>query len=386
MTNTEPPRVSVAIGRCGSYEQSEVTAAVKKIVDSIGGFEKLKQKFGTKVLVKPNLLTGAAPEKAVTTHPSVVAAVLELLTEQGFEVFVGDSPAVESTGFAAKKCGIAAVAEKFGAQMVDFSDTVEVANPEGKLVRKFTVAKITQQVDFIITLAKLKTHGQMYYTGALKNLFGTVAGLQKSQFHFRFPEREHFADMIVDLCLMLKPRLAIMDAIVAMEGIGPMSGKPKPLGFVAASLDALALDCVCADVIGYRVADIPILSKALERGHWITSPEQIEVIGVPVDEVRPKSFEKVAIVKSMTFLVGNVPRFVENFIRDLTVKKPRFNKDKCILCARCVQICPAKALRVEVHAKTQQKRVVIDDQKCIRCYCCHEICEPEAIVLKRALF
>jgi ferredoxin len=176
-----------------------------------------------------------------------------------------------------------------------------------------------------------------------------------------------------------------MDAVVAMEGIGPMSGTPKQLGFVAGSLDALALDCVCADIIGYRVADIPILHQALSRGHWITSEEQIQVIGASVNDVRPASFEKVAIIKNISFLTGYVPKFVENLVRDLTVQKPRFNREKCILCGRCVQICPAKALRIEVDEKRNKKHVAINDEKCIRCYCCHEICAPEAIVLKRSL-
>jgi uncharacterized protein (DUF362 family)/Pyruvate/2-oxoacid:ferredoxin oxidoreductase delta subunit len=379
-------KVPVGIQRCESYEHGSVVAALRKVLESIGGLENLKQRYGRRVLLKPNMLTGAAPERAATTHPAVVAALLELLNEHGFEIFVGDSPAVDSSTSAAKKCGISEVAEKYGAKMVDFSETVEVANLGGKLVHKFTVAKITQEVDFVITVAKLKTHGQMYYTGAIKNLFGVIAGLHKSQFHFRFPERERFAAMIVDLCALIKPRLAIMDAVVGMEGIGPMSGTPKPLGFLAASSDALALDWVCADIIGYRPSDIPILQQALLRGEWISSPDQIEVVGVLANDVRPASFAKVSITKNISFLAGYVPAFVERFVRDLTVQKPRFNTKKCILCAKCVQICPPKALWIEDSQDGRGKRVCIDDEKCIRCYCCHEVCAPEAIDLKRTIF
>jgi uncharacterized protein (DUF362 family)/ferredoxin len=383
MTNLKVP---VGIERCQSYDHGEVVVALRALLESVGGLEVLKQKYGRRVLLKPNMLTGAAPERAATTHPAVVAGLLELLNEHGFVVFVGDSPAIDSSLSAAKKCGVTAVAEKYGASMVDFSETMEVANPKGKLVHKFTVAKITQEVDFVITVAKLKTHGQMYYTGALKNLFGVISGLQKSQFHFRFPERERFAAMIVDLCAMIKPRLAIMDAVVGMEGIGPMSGTPKPLGFLAASTDALALDWVCADIIGYHPADIPILQQALQRGEWISSAEQIEVVGVTANEIRPTSFSKVSITKDISFLRGYVPRFVETFVRDLTVQKPRFNTKKCILCSKCVQICPPKALWIEDSQDGLGKRVRIDDEKCIRCYCCHEVCAPEAIDLRRTTF
>jgi uncharacterized protein (DUF362 family)/Pyruvate/2-oxoacid:ferredoxin oxidoreductase delta subunit len=378
-------RAAVAIGRCASYELAEVEAAIKNILEQVGGIEQFKEIYGKRVLLKPNLLTGAAPERAVTTHPMVVEAVARLFVQHGYEVFVGDSPAIDSTHAASRKCGVTQAAKRAGAAMVDFSETVEVQNPQGKLVQKFFVAKITQEVDFIVTLPKLKTHGQMYYTGAIKNMFGAIAGLQKSQFHLRFPERERFATMIVDLFLLLKPRLAIMDAVVAMEGIGPMSGTPKPLGFVAASLDPLALDCLCAELIGYSVADIPILRDALGRGEWIASTAEIDVRGVPLAEVRPDHFARVSITKKITHVPTWVPPFLNRLITDLVVKKPRFNRKKCILCARCLQICPANALRIERGEGEAQRFVAIDDEKCIRCYCCHEICAPEAIDLKRSI-
>jgi uncharacterized protein (DUF362 family)/Pyruvate/2-oxoacid:ferredoxin oxidoreductase delta subunit len=378
-------RATVAIERCASYDLEAVLSAVKNVVDRLGGVGQFKEKYGRRVLLKPNLLTGAAPEQAVTTHPVVVEAVARLFVENGFDVFVGDSPAVDSTSAAARKCGVTAAAERAGARMVDFSKTVEVQNPQGKLVQKFTVAKITQEVDFIVTLPKLKTHGQMYYTGAIKNMFGAVSGLQKSQFHLRFPERERFATMIVDLALMLRPRLAIMDAVVAMEGVGPMSGTPKPLGFFAGSLDLLALDCLCAGLIGYSVSDIPILRDALTRGEWIASTSDIDVTGCPVADVRPEQFSRVSITKDITFIPRWVPPLLARIIADLMVKKPRFNGNKCVLCARCLQICPANALRIEARSGGTKRHVAIDDERCIRCYCCHEICAPEAIDLRRSV-
>lgn len=373
----------VSVVNCSSYNINDVYDSIKRSVDLLGGAASFK-KFGTKVLLKPNMLCGAKPEEAVTTHPAVVEAVARLFVENGFEVTVGDSPAIDSTLSAAKKCGIADGASRAGVTISDFKFTVEKANPDGVLVKKFTIAKACDDADFIVSIPKLKTHSQMYYTGAMKNMFGAISGLQKSKFHVRFVERSNFAKMIIDLNLLLKPRLAIVDAVVSMEGHGPRNGSPKHTGFIAASVDLCALDYTCASIIGYNAVKIPTIAEGFARGvYGSTDPSEIELCGDPIENIKPSSFELVEFVNDIAFARKYLPRHMYNFLRNVIIPAPAFNTKKCILCGKCVKICSAEAL--QIVTEKQNKKVHIDLSRCIRCYCCHEVCPARAIDLKRYL-
>jgi len=370
-------RVKVSIVRCFEYEIDKVYDAVKHSLNLIGGLEPLK-KIGRRALLKPNLISGKEPEYAVTTHPVFFEAVVKILKENDFEVAVGESPALENLFSVAKKCGLLEIIEKYQLPFIEFDDPEKTSNPEGKIVKNFNISKKIFDYDFLVSLPKLKTHVQMFYTGAMKNIFGCISGLQKAQFHLRFPERNEFAEMIVDLNLLLKPRLGIVDGIVAMEGHGPQNGNPKNLGVVASSFDLAALDLVCSEIIGYDYNDIPIIRNALLRKtFFISSQEEIEVMG---ERFIDKNFQKIKIPQEIHFLHDKIPRFLLRFVNNLTVPRPFFNHKKCIRCGRCVDICAAEALKF-VHSKSK-KRVSIDYKKCIKCYCCDEICPVDAIKLK----
>jgi ferredoxin len=252
-------------------------------------------------------------------------------------------------------------------------------------VKNFQVAREAVECDFIVSLPKLKTHTHMYYTGAMKNLFGAVPGLQKTRFHFRFPEKDDFADMLIDLNLLLKPAFAVMDAVVSMEGKGPSGGDPFPLGLVLASADVLALDIIACGIIGYRYQDIPMLDRALKRETtpWVKSAGDIEVKGESPEDVKPASYKKVGIISDIGFFKKSIPGFLYRFIKDVWVPRPFFNKNKCIRCGRCVEICSAKALRFVPDHGLFGKHIKIDRDPCIRCYCCHEICPVKAVNLRR---
>jgi uncharacterized protein (DUF362 family) len=216
----------VSVVKCGEYRLFELKEKIREAV-KLAGAPHVK---GKKVLLKPNILSGAAPEKAVTTHPEFVKAAITVFQEMGAEVLVGDSPGFQNPDTAGKKSGIRQVTEETGAVWADFTRETEVMNPEGKLVKRFRVAEVFNEADLIVSLPKLKTHSLMYYTGAMKNLFGMVVGLKKGQYHVRFPDRENFAAMLVDLNVLLKPGFALMDGIVGMEGPGPGSGTPRKAG------------------------------------------------------------------------------------------------------------------------------------------------------------
>jgi len=366
-------RSPVAIVRAQKYDSDLIQDSVRHAFDLIGGTEPLRKK-GKKLLLKPNILNGSNPSKAVTTHPVFFEAVVLYLKSQGFTLFTGDSPGLDSSENAAKKAGIWEIAKKHGVTWADFNDSVDIPNPDGLLVKNFTVARIFQQIDAVVSLPKLKTHSQMYYTGAIKNIYGMIPGLRKARLHVRFPEREQFARMITDLNVLIKPSLAIMDAITAMEGPGPNNGTPIDIGLILASYDPLALDTAACKIVGYDPEQIPILADAYTRKIWISSPAMLETKGERIESVMAPNFKKVSILKRTSFLKSGP---VSKFLRNVLVPQPVFSKKRCILCRKCVDICQAYALSIK--ESQGKKSVDINRSRCIRCYCCHEICPADAI-------
>src|SRR3989304_3917036 len=150
----------VVITKCGDYKNEEAYRAIKGAVDLLGGIGAFVKK-GERILLKPNLLSAKPPEAAITTHPAVVRAVLQLVKECGAIPVVGDSPGIGSASKVAQKCGIAAVADAFGIEVIELATSIEVENPGGKTFKRLELSKEAIDADGIINLPKLKTHTQM---------------------------------------------------------------------------------------------------------------------------------------------------------------------------------------------------------------------------------
>jgi Uncharacterized conserved protein len=377
-------KAKVSIVRCLSYDRDDLDRAVAEAVELAG----LPDVKGASVLLKPNILNISTPEQAVATRGELVASFARLLKAKGASrIVAGESPAWQSADAAAQKSGIAAACEAEGIEWLDFSEAMEVECPGGRRVKRFNLASALKEADILVSLPKLKTHRLMRYTGAIKNLFGLVPGMNKSGFHLRFPAPEDFGAMLVDLAVAAKPAFALMDAVVAMEGEGPSNGRPVQTGLILASADVLALDWTAASLIGYDPAEIPYLVDAATRGVWVSGPEEIETLGLDLDEAGPESFELIPLAGEGSFFTEKLPAPVKAGLRNATVARPFFDHSKCIRCGGCVKICPPKALDFEPDAKAKAgKRIRIDYAKCIRCYCCHEICPADAISLKKRLF
>jgi uncharacterized protein (DUF362 family)/Pyruvate/2-oxoacid:ferredoxin oxidoreductase delta subunit len=377
-------KTPVAVVRCPSYDSSVLDSAVAQAVD----LAQMPDVRGKSVLLKPNILNSAAPEKAVATRGELLAAFARLLKSRGAaRIMAGDSPGYQSQDLAGRKSGLKAACEAEGVEWLDFSEGFEVENPEGRRVKRFTLAAAIKEADLLFCLPKLKTHGLMRYTGAIKNLFGLVPGFNKSAFHLRFPDPEDFGTMLVDLAIAAKPAFCLMDAVVAMEGEGPANGDPVATGLVIASRDPLALDWVAASIIGYNPFDLPYLVDAATRGPWVKGPQDIEVAGLTIAEAKPAHFKLVPLLTGHRFVTERMPAPLRRFIRNVTVARPFFDHGKCVRCAGCVKICPPKALDFEDDPSSKyKKRIRIDYEKCIRCYCCHEACLDDAIHFAKRVF
>lgn len=367
---------NVSIIRCADYDREAVLKAVTDAVDSAGGFDVA----GKTVLIKPNMLAMVGPDGAVTSQPEFLRAAIRLVRERGASrILVGDSPAVQTGDAVGQKSGLKPVAIEEGAQWVDFSDSVEVGVPDGRLVKRFTIARAVAETDCVISLCRLKTHSFMYYTGAVKNMFGAIPGLQKSAFHMRFPAKREFGTMLADLMLAVKPAYSLMDAIVGMEGPGPRNGSPRHIGVVLAGANPFAVDWVASSIVGYDPLDIPYLREAAANPVYGFDPGSIEHTGVQPDQVRMHDFKLVPIV------ANDVPAAkgpAGRLLRNLMVPRPFFSRSRCVICGACVKICPGSALAIESD-RAGKKFIAIDYQKCVRCYCCDEVCPEDAIDLRR---
>ena len=238
----------------------QLAAALERLVAPFGGWSAIVSP-GETVAVKINLLRGAPPEAAVSTHPETLRAVLRALRAAGAEPFVADSPGglngPAKVARAYRISGISPMCEEEGVQIVDVEDVpVQLDAPEGVLYRSFRVGRPFLDADAIVQVGVLKTHQLMRLTGAVKLTYGCIPGLTKAHLHVRAQRRDDFADMLLDLHRAVAPRFSIIDGIIAMEGQGPGSGKPRELDSLFAAYDGVALDAALADRTAHERTDV----------------------------------------------------------------------------------------------------------------------------------
>jgi len=366
----------VALAKCESYQLPVLENSLKKLLGLLGGIGEFV-KNGDRVLIKINLLSGRPPEKAVTTHPSLVEAVVNLVKEAGGIPAIGDSPGEMATitglARAYRTAGFEEVSRKTGVPLLSFEDDVmEVENSQGRLYKKFTVTKQIKDFNVIISLPKLKTHPLTYITAAVKNNFGFIPGLRKTEFHLKLPDRELLSEMLVDLLDTIKIDLVILDGIVAMEGNGPAGGVPRKVGAILASRNLVALDFVTCQLIGYKNPfDIPTNRIAVERKFFL--PGNMEILGEKIEDLQVKDFKRIPQDVSQ-----KIPLFLLKWLKSLLSAKPKIIDELCNRCFHCLENCPVKCVE-----KNKDGKPSIHYSDCIRCFCCQELCSQGAIITER---
>ncbi len=365
----------VAITRADDYDYAKVYGAVKKSLELIGSPDRII-KPGDKVFVKINHLPPSSlPERGIITHPVFIQAVLELLKNYSSDIMFGDDiePGHED-GF--QVSGLSQISEKLGVQLINLREYGYIETKcDGLLLDKVYLSKIVLDADVIINLPKLKTHSLTVYTGGIKNMYGTLARGQRSKFHYKYKKVEDFCQMLTDIFSRVKPRLTIMDGIVAMEGEGPGAGSLRNLGIVLASYDTVALDAVANKIMGLEPSSVHTTRWAYERGLGIGNLQDIDVVGEDINDVAVSDFKLPA--NYYRTVVSKLPAFLEKFLLKQMLIRPRVVAELCTGCFECRKICPAGAmLKTDGVAR-------VNKDKCIQCMCCHEVCRFNAIKLSR---
>ncbi len=361
----------VSIVRCPDY--SNTKKAIAEALDLLGGLEKIIQP-GDRVLLKPNILAASPPENAVTTHPSVVAAMCEFVLQAGGKPIVGDGAGISrpgATSKALKISGIEEAARQAGAQVVNFETAgfTLVDIPDFLQFRKLYIANPVLEADVVISLPKLKTHELTYYTGAVKNFFGTLPLRCRKEIHL-LGKRDLFGEAVADVYSAVRPSFAVMDGIMGMEGNGPSHGKPVNSGVILASPDCVSLDIVAAEMIGFDPLKIPTTAGAVRKGFGNQCPV---VVGIPLKEVKMK-------FKPSSGGVSTAPNFLTRSLGKYYNIYPRINRKKCTHCGTCYLNCSPHAVE-----RLEDGSFRINQEKCILCYCCRELCPSNAVEIKKSL-
>jgi uncharacterized protein (DUF362 family)/NAD-dependent dihydropyrimidine dehydrogenase PreA subunit len=370
----------VYIVQCKDY--TDIEEKVATLINLMGGMGRFA-KQDEKILLKVNLLREASPKAAVSTHPSLVAAIGSLAKAEGALPVIADSPGggyrynAKTLDRIYRTSGMHQAAKQAEINVNWDTTSRPVSHPEGILTKHFDIITPLLEADGLFNLCKMKTHLFTGMTGAIKNIFGVIPGLSKPGYHAKLQDVQRFAGMLLDLTQFVSARLTIMDAVVAMEGNGPGTGDPRQVGLLIGAESPLALDVVASEIMGIRRTKNPIIMEAERRGLKPNRLEEIEIIGTNLDAAKVPDFKHPQMTAARLGL-DPMPwylRITEPLYKNAFTVRPRVIWHRCNACGTCIEGCPMQAIGFV------NEKAFIDDDKCIRCYCCHEMCPYEAIGL-----
>ncbi|TAD79210.1 MAG: DUF362 domain-containing protein [Oscillatoriales cyanobacterium] len=313
--------VPVSLLRATSYDLDLLREKVVALLEPLGGIEAFV-KPGDRVLLKPNLLTGARPTKECTTRPELVRVVAELVLAAGGQPFLGDSPAFGSAAGVAKANGLAAIAQELEIPIVEFRG--QRYDSLGGEFGHLRLSKEAMDADVVINLPKVKSHCQLTITLGVKNLFGCVPGKLKAWWHLDAgKDAARFGRMLVETAQTIAPNLTIIDGIIGHEGNGPSNGEPRLLGLLGASANVFALDQALLDILQVQPERVPTAAAALALG---VCPDRTEV-AYPLAQPAELAIDDWQLSSFMIPIDFGLPRVVRSTFKHLYIKlvKERFS-------------------------------------------------------------
>ena len=366
----------VFLNKIDTYYVENLKEIYRKIFDELNIKDKIKK--DSLVVIKPNLVIKSKPDSGIITHPSVVAAVGLLFKEMGAKILIAESSGGLFTPSTCKMVfsgsGYTEMAEKYGFSLYLDAEYEKVVIKNPFICGELSVIKPYINPDFVVDIAKLKSHCMTGISGAVKNLFGVVPGLMKPELHCRFPEESDFVKMLTDVCRFVDPDLCIMDAIEGLEGDGPTGGVKRHMGFTAVSEDPYALDFVSAEIIGMKQSEVKMIKFWMDNNLAPSSLDEVDIIG-NIDELRQKDFLMPR--SKNTDMIERLPKFLRPVAKKIATPKPVINSEKCVGCGKCAESCPQHTINLI------NKKAVINYKNCIKCFCCHEMCPIHVIDIKR---
>lgn len=367
----------VYVAKCDDYQKEHLTKAIDQIFTALRLDELIRPNMN--VVIKPNLVMKSKPEAAIITHPAVVAAVGTRVQSLGAKVTIAESAGglynTASLKSSYSVCGYEKMAAETGLHLNMDCGYQNAEAPHGLRCKSFPIIDPIRNCDLLIDIAKLKSHCLTGMSGAVKNLFGSVPGLQKPEFHCRFPDKRDFGMMLTDLCETVRPQITIVDAIVTMEGNGPSGGRPRPMGVVLGGRNPYNVDLIGARLMVMEPSEIFMLQSAMERGLCPDSPDKVTVLGQDYQQFIVKDFLQPE-SKSNDF-IARVPKPLRPLAEKLATPRPKIRTSDCVGCGKCAESCPQHTIQIT------NKKAVISYNQCIKCFCCHEMCPAKAIDIKR---
>jgi uncharacterized protein (DUF362 family) len=358
----------VSVVPCDSYEQNEIDKAINEALKKIN----FEIKPNSKILIKPNLVSPNTPEQHSVTHYTLIDFLCRYFQEKKCDVVIGESSAFYMkngyTEDAYRKSKIYDVAKKYSVPLIAFENEKIISVPKKnlKFLDELYFPEMINRFDLIVDVPKLKTHMLMRFSGALKNLYGTIPGGFKQLLHMKTKNINEFAEVLLDIYENIKPKiLSVCDAVVGLDG-GPAAviGKPKKIGYILASMNPIALDVIACQIIGYSPDDITTITMAEKRN--LINVNNVKAVG-KFDKIIFEKLQKGPIVDSKE----------DSPLITKTYAMPKITS-KCNLCGKCVPRCPRGAFEIK------NNKLEFDKEKCIACYSCVPICPVKAIKLKES--
>ncbi|MEJ2110680.1 MAG: DUF362 domain-containing protein [Acidobacteriota bacterium] len=361
----------VAVAECLSYSPGAVAAALLEVLETIGGLSAFV-KPGQTVLVNPNLFSIHPPEQAVTTHPELIRQIVLQCVKAGADpVWVGDSPVgSQNEGELWVRTGMVAAIEGTPAAMKSWRVKQKPLRCGDDLL---AVPAWYDDVDVVISVPKLKTHSLTTLTCGLKNVYGIVSGEAKIQFHLKYPSPLAMSAFLLRVFSVLKPQLTIADAVIGMEGNGPVHGRPLTVGVLLASSDTLALDTVACRTLGISPSAVPMISLAADLDLGCLDESLIDCTGSGLSRIREANMKP-----SISRFWEYIPETLFRLSAFLWQIRPKIVHRHCSQCGNCAETCPANT--IESQKKTGYPRIL--RKNCIGCFCCLESCPEGAIALQ----
>ncbi len=354
----------IAVLQCHSYDERLVESRINALL-SAAGFDSLDITAGSTVLIKANLGMANTPDKAATTHPAVVRAIVREVKRRGGNPIVGDDPIVTRLAQETMEItGMVKIAKEEDVKLSVFAKDggfVKVKVSKYKNFEYVYYAKNVLDADIVISVPKLKTHLLTMLSCSVKNMMGCVERTERKRMH-EFQSNYDFSKALVEVFKIRPPDFTVVDGVTSMVGLGPSHGIPADTAILMASKDGLGIDVAAAKILGYDPTSVETIKLSLDNRLWDEN-----MYDYPLSCLD-------AIENAKWPLVPKISDEVRKRFKKFLLMSLEIDEAKCIGCGDCIQHCPVQAM-----AGIPPR---IDLAKCISCFCCFELCSQGAVVFK----